>query len=140
MSVDDRERDLMARFARLREEDCASAPSFEALRRRPRRAAPVLRVRTLVASAAVIAVAAFGANRALHHGGAERGAPAAGVPSPSGLKLERWSAPTDFLLDVPGGEVFRTLPAIGRTSGWELHPRASDGSARNYLIKQGMST
>ncbi len=103
----DRDLDLRARFARLRQEERAAAPAF----RPPRlggerlRAAPAVRWRLAGALAAGLILALVGGwvvRRGL--------APVGGAPQPA---LAAWRSPTDFLLDTSNRELFTGQPKLG---------------------------
>lgn len=99
------EREIRRRFARLREDDKESAPSFAQTygrahaQRRPR---ATLRARTLVVgAAATVALAAVWLARARS------------VSSELTPTIMTWSAPTDVLLRIPGSELLGAMPALG---------------------------
>jgi len=103
-----RDDDLRARFAALRREEEALAPEFalpvpraaqdhrRSIGKRIAFAASLVTV-----TAVVVLVLRFAAQKA--H-------PEPGKPVAS---LTEWKAPTDFLLETPGRELLRTVPAIG---------------------------
>jgi hypothetical protein len=98
--------DLRARFAALRREEEALAPEFAlslpgaAQRRRRSVGRRIAFAASLVAVMAVVLVLRFA--QKVHP---ERGQAVA--------SLTEWKAPTDFLLETPGRELLRTVPAIG---------------------------
>lgn len=112
----DSDEDLRGRFARLREEERALAPAFGAVRARARRvpSRPTMLLSGL-AAAASFALIAYGA---VHVLGPPEPTDAALAPAQIMLTSTRWTGPTDFLLDVPGASLLRTVPTFGRV----LHP------------------
>jgi hypothetical protein len=104
--IDD-ETDLKERFGDLRREAAARTPSFHATLaavKARRRAAPRHRALWLGGAVAVSAVLVFLLAR--------RGQP--GARMAIDLASARWHAPTDFLLALPGEELLRTVPRLGR--------------------------
>jgi len=102
------EHDLRDRFQRLRREDMAGVTPFRAtLAAAVRPAAsprpPALR---MVAAAAVIAALAVTVVLATR---GRRGIPI-------DLARAQWQAPSDFLLQVPGAELLRSVPRLGRVT------------------------
>ena len=98
------DRDLRDRFAGIRREDAAGAPSFHALRaaaglgtQAHRRMAPI----PALAAAAVLALAAILILR-----------PHTPREPLVSLSTTRWVSPTDFLLRVPGAEYLSTVPKL----------------------------
>jgi hypothetical protein len=95
------ERDLRERFAALRLADGATAPVFQhtvaAARARPPRRGTVL---TVAAAFALVVLVVMLAVRSRHRPDIDL----AGV---------RVHAPTDFLLQLPGAELLRTVPRLG---------------------------
>jgi hypothetical protein len=106
MTGNNDDRDLRARFAALRQEEEAQAPRFAlpATRAVRRRRTPGLI--PVAECALAIAAAIF----VLRFVALEPRRPSAPVAS-----LTEWRAPTDFLLETPGRELLRTVPALG---GW----------------------
>ncbi len=109
-SDDMENRDLRSRFAKLRAEDGSETPPFalpaarnEEYRRRPFAG----RLVAATACTLLIAVAVLWVSIS------RRESVRPGQPVAS---LTGWRAPTDFLLQTPGREFLRTIPAIG-TSG-----------------------
>ncbi len=104
MTRDDDEDDLRQAFAALRRDDAEQAPLFEGvltaaqLRRGRRGLVPLLG--GLVASVAAIVLVVVAVRRP------------ASTP-PRMFAIERWTAPTDFLLRTPGREILQTTPRIG---------------------------
>ncbi len=98
--------ELRARFAALRQEEAAQAPVFRGLagvrteRGRGRSAGQMIAV--TVCLVAMTAVALW-----LHL------TPRKPEPGKFVASITEWSSPTDFLLETPGREVLRTVPAIG---------------------------
>jgi len=104
MTRDDADRDLRERFARSREAERAQVPPFAAVVARARTVAPRRGGFAIgVAVAAAIVVAAYVAR---DHIGPSLGRNAPATPT-------HWRSPTDFLLDVPGGDLLRTTPTFG---------------------------
>jgi hypothetical protein len=104
--------DLGERFHALRREDADTAPTFHATlaAARARATAPRLGRRALGLSAAAVAAAAVGvAGVALLLARPDR-------QITVDLATVRWEAPTDFLLHVPGDELLRTVPELGRVT------------------------
>jgi hypothetical protein len=101
--------DLRARFAALRRQDAARTPGFTQVLQRTRRAF-ITRTSVLAATAclliAVIAVSLIWISQ-------NRSPPAPPNAAPS---LADWRAPTDFLLNIPGQVLLRTVPRIGEPS------------------------
>jgi len=107
---DKEETNLRDAFAALRRDDAANAPVFEAMlaaaearsknavnRRRPWFVPAT--VGTLAAGALLTTMIAI-VRRPYQ-------------PLPSMASIEQWTAPTDFLLETPGGAVLETVPHIG---------------------------
>jgi hypothetical protein len=117
--------DLRDRFAALRREEEAQAPDFvvlasgSAARRRRRPAGKMIVLATCLAM--MIAAAIFLLRPVLLKPKQGPGSPVASITE--------WKAPTDFLLETPGRELLRTVPAIGdwhgydQTSGSPKHPQ-----------------
>lgn len=102
----ERDSDLRALFARLREEERAAAPAFLPLRLGGEtfRVAPTVRWRLVGTLAAALLLALVGGW--LHRGFA----PFGGRPQAS---LAAWRSPTDFLLDTSNRELFTGQPKLG---------------------------
>lgn len=101
----DSDRDLREQFAALRHTTGMGAPSFrstlaEAARRRRPRTWLRYPIAVTVGAASIAVVALLVA-----HSGARR-------ETLVDLTVVRWNAPTDFLLQTPGGELLRTMPAF----------------------------
>jgi hypothetical protein len=98
------EADLREDFARLRDAHRRGAPSFAAvLATRPTRrrwGARSFIVLSLAAATVVVMVVR------------ERSESRARNAASAMLRSARWTAPTDFLLDVPGGWLLRDLPRV----------------------------
>ena len=103
MTHDDADRDLRERFARSKAADRAQMPSFAAVSARSRAAPRRGRFAIGVAVAAAIVIAAYVAR---DHIGRSVGRDTPATPT-------HWRSPTDFLLDVPGGDLLRTTPTFG---------------------------
>jgi hypothetical protein len=108
------DQDLQKQFQALREETAPGVPSFRALlaRARARRALSSRRIPWLATAGMVVAVGAVALLFAR--------------PGPRGARIDlttvHWKAPTDFLLELPGDRLLRSLPELGRvthlTSDW----------------------
>jgi hypothetical protein len=100
---------LRDRFHLLKSQDRALAPEFarfwETLRRQPQPGGGwVLNYRLAGAALALIVLAGFVVKSLLHR------------PEPAEVsiaEISHWRAPTDSLLQIPGGELLRTLPQFG---------------------------
>jgi hypothetical protein len=107
--------DLPQRFASLRRDETARAPGFEQVlhRNRPRS----IRFAGLfaIAAAVVVTVVAATVFEVSHTRGPR-------TVDPAALTLANWRAPTDFLLDTPGREFLRAVPAIGVYPAHSLVP------------------
>jgi hypothetical protein len=93
--------DLHDRFQELRREDLEHATPFMTMlaTARARRTVPPRRGALRLAPAVVAAVALFFLLSRRHRDGV-----------PIDLATVRWQAPTDFLLQLPGEELLRTVP------------------------------
>jgi hypothetical protein len=115
--MDDTE--IRQRFARLREADQESAPSFAQTygRARARRSLRATRrVRPLViATAAAVVIAAIGLAYARSL------SPSAATP-----EIATWRAPTDVLLRIPGSELLGEMPALGTSVLDTMIPKPSN--------------
>ena len=105
--------DLRQRFSGLRTTVSDRAPTFASTRtkvdeRRSMKHPTVPRVRFVMATALVLVLAAIAFSRMV----SPSSAPAGSTLSEEVL-AGNWTAPTDFLLDVPGASYLRTVPAIG---------------------------
>jgi hypothetical protein len=112
------DRDLRDRFEALRREDAERGTPFPTTLgdARARRLHPPRRA-ILPVAAAVVAAAALIFLITRHH----RQAAAIDLAS------VRWHLPTDFLLQLPGDELLRTVPELGRVRYPGAHtPRDSD--------------
>ena len=92
-------------FEALRREDAAATPPFAATiaaARARRMARPRRRALGLAAVIVVVAVVVVSLRR-------ERD----GVRLEIDLATVRWQAPTDFLLNLPGDELLRSVPQLG---------------------------
>lgn len=120
-----RDDDLRARFAALRQEEAAQTPEFRVV---PRRADHSRRrsVGTFIAVAAcLVAMVAgiFWLKVVLPQRDGNRVA-----------SITEWKAPTDFLLETPGRDLLRTVPAIG---SWHDYTQVSKpGKEQLQLRKQ----
>lgn len=107
---DDNETRLRSAFGRLRSEDEAGAPDFQAMVSRGRSAAPPVphwRRRGMLVLAAAAAAAAVGV---IVLGRMER---TARDPYPMDLTATRWRGPTEFLLAISMDPALSTVPRIG---------------------------
>jgi hypothetical protein len=122
-----RDDDLGARFADLRSEEEALAPEFalplpSASRGRRRSVGKrIAFAASLVTATAVVLVLRFAPQKA--H-------PEPGRPVAS---LTEWKAPTDFLLETPGRELLRTVPAIGV---WHDYTRATKPNRKHPPVSK----
>jgi hypothetical protein len=103
----DDDADLSERFAALRAEVQARAPTFDAVLRRSlrRQRPPGFPVRKAVLAAAAALLLSVGVRSLLRP-----------VRPAIDLSVTTWRGPTDFLLRVPGEASLRTLPTLGRLS------------------------
>jgi hypothetical protein len=128
------DRDLRDRFAALRREEEANAPGFTA--RREARRAPVRRRAPAVLLAAVACLVAFAAAGLWMRTASHRPHP---EPGQTAVSLMEWKPPTDFLLETPGREMLRTVPAFGPLhNGWiaPTHHHGSPQARRPVLPKE----
>ena len=102
----DDDRDLRDRFEQLRHEDRSHVPTFRvpAARDASRSRWPVR-----IAVAAAIALIALVLARP---------DPPSVTSGQFDLGVTAWRSPTDFLLVTPGGEMLRTVPAVGSPNDW----------------------
>ena len=136
MNNSDDDRELQQRFARLRSEDQANMPSFDAmlasetLRTPKRRRAVSLRLASamLVMLVAVVVTVVIQSRLALQR------------RELWSLRLDpdsvRWEGPTHFLLDTPGRSMLRTMPMLKR----QLTPAAPPPSPRRLPRDKGASS
>lgn len=127
MTENRNEHELRELFTRLKEDDRARAPTFEATvaalarRQRPR---PRWALRLAAAAAAIVTMTlAYELRQA-----AERRERAHADTRHRVLARPGWAAPTDFLLNTPGSRLLRTVPSFGsgswvRTSSTTLRER-----------------
>ncbi len=104
------DRELRDRFQALRREDAGGAPPFGATLARARaRGAGTWPPRWTVwlAAAVVAVVVVLVGARVLFTNGRQGGL--------IDLAAVRWEAPTDFLLALPGEELLRAVPELGRS-------------------------
>jgi len=101
--------DLRDRFQQLRREDMAGVTPFHAAlaaaaaRRPASPRPPALRLAAAAAVIAALAVAVVVATRGRHGMAID-------------LARAPWEVPSDFLLQVPGAELLRTVPELGRVT------------------------
>jgi hypothetical protein len=109
---DFRERELRARFAELRREEELRVPQFAFPPSRWAGQGRPWGTGRLIAGAACVAalVAAALLLRFVPSQPARTGQPVA--------SLMEWKSPTDFLLETPGRELLRSVPAIGVWPGY----------------------
>jgi hypothetical protein len=113
--------DLQDRFEALRREDLAHSASFKTTLAgaRARRTAPSGRRPLRLAAAALVLAGVVLVLLVVH-----RHRDGALID----LATVRWHAPTDFLLRLPGDELLRTVPELGRArwSRAALNPQDTD--------------
>jgi len=97
--------DLRKRFAALRRGDEAQAPPF-AIREGERGGG-------WATGRLFVAAACFAAAIALVLWLRPVFAPPRLAPAEPAVSITEWKAPTDFLLDTPGGELLRSVPVFG---------------------------
>jgi hypothetical protein len=107
--------DLPERFASLRRDETARAPGFEQVLQRNRPRSIRLVGLFAIAAAAVVTVVAATVFEISHTRGPR-------AIDASALTLANWRAPTDFLLDTPGRELLRAVPAVGAYPAHSLVP------------------
>jgi hypothetical protein len=123
-----REDDVRARFAALRREEEALAPEFALPLPRvaqSRRRSVGKRIALAASLAAVITVVVIVVRFA-----PQKAHPGAGTPVAS---LTEWKAPTDFLLETPGRELLRTVPAIGV---WHDYTQATKPNQKHTSVRK----
>jgi len=123
------EDDFRSRFAQLRREDEAHAPAFNLSPRRGTRR-PGRSTRTLIVAAACVTTMAAALFILLVPRKAER------PPAKPIASLAEWRAPTDFLLDTPGRDLLKTVPAIGASQDYSeaLRPRSKSPQSRKHVV------
>lgn len=110
-----RDDDLRSRFAALRREEEGRVPQFKT--RRSNATAPAWRLGGLVAvTACLVATIVCVSLLQRTHPQMVR------VRNRPAVSLTQWNAPTDFLLETPGRELLRTVPAIGVAYGYSKAP------------------
>jgi hypothetical protein len=127
------ERELRERFARLRDHDRAGAPPFASVVARARRGPATRRLVVLRVAAAAAALALAGgavAALARWRGAVSPADVAEGGTTIPGAELLRWRAPTDFLLDTPGGHLLREVPRFGEALDSLVTPPRAPRPAR----------
>jgi hypothetical protein len=107
---------LRERFQSLRQAEAEDAPSFEATLARAETGRRPRRPRWLWAPAGAAAAAALWLVLV----------PPGPRPRPAPLDPGRWAMPTDVLLEVPGIELLRDLPAIGPGGDGASSPRTNE--------------
>ena len=114
--------DLRERFARLRGDDQQRVPPFASVlagRGIHRYAASAALLRVVVVAAGVVLAALI-----------FRAWSAPNVEADFAHPRAHWRAPTDFLLDVPGGDMLRTIPSFGWSPRWPTGLIGSPGAQR----------
>jgi hypothetical protein len=101
--------DLRERFAALRREDEALASAFE-IRSRARGHSRVKGGLFAAAACLAAAIALVLWLRPVFE-------PPREVPAEPAVSITQWRVPTEFLLDTPGGELLRSVPAFGVDAG-----------------------
>jgi hypothetical protein len=119
--------DLRKRFLDLRREEEALAPAFSTLMRplpvQGRRRGEFLLAACIAASiGAVLWWQRPDFERPRHE------------PAEFAVSVTEWRAPTEFLLDTPGSELLRTVPAFGGDMGLTIAPH-TEGSFRKHATK-----
>ena len=112
MTARDDEREIASAFAQLRRADEASAPSFHATltsARAGRMSQHSAIGRVLAVATLLVVIVGLAVLRPKHPPASRRPVPA---PSSARASLESWESPTDFLLDMPGSELWRGLPRL----------------------------
>lgn len=125
---DFRDDDLRGRFAALRREEEAQAPEFAVLPGGGPEHGRWRSVGKLVAVAVclvTITAAALWLRLASQKLEREPGKPVA--------SLTEWRSPTDFLLETPGRELLRTVPAIGV---WHDYAKAPGGRQEHPQVRK----
>jgi hypothetical protein len=120
--------DLRERFAALRQEEAAQTPEFDLhrvpARERRRRLSPA-RIFAVTACVAVAVSVALWLRPASSRQQPEPGSPV--------VSITEWKAPTDFLLETPGRDLLRTVPAIG---AWDEDVKAPNSAMRSRQVKR----
>ena len=136
MNGDDR--DLRDRFAALRREEEARVPAMARLSRTghegDRRRSPGELIAATLCLAIIIAAALWLRPAFLRP---QRGPnPNQGVASVAVASITDWKPPTSFLLETPGRELLRTVPAIGVWHGQPipLGPDAKQRQPRRQVL------
>jgi len=129
------DQDLRDRFAALRREEEVHTPGFHALasppalaRANPRRKGRLIAAACLAASLAAVLL--------LRSPVFER--PKSRTAAPA-VSVTEWTAPTEFLLNTPGGEMLRSVPAFGAGLDYGNAPRLAQkrrGQPKKVLPKE----
>jgi len=135
MTGDDR--DLRARFAALRRQEEVHAPGFHALASPPQpvltRANPGRKGWLVFAACLAASIASvLWWQRPIHERPAHR-------PAAPTVSVTAWTAPTQFLLNTPGGEMLRSVPAFGAGLDYGDAPRLPQkrrGQPKKVLPKE----
>ncbi len=110
--IDDDDQDLKERFVALRRAAAAASPSFRATIAKAQAGVGTVRRRRWLPVAAALGVGAALALLLMRRQPLEQYA----AIDPATV---RWRAPTDFLLTLPGDELLRRVPRLGRlTFNW----------------------
>ena len=127
---------LHALFAALRAQEAAAARTFEHTladaRAQTRRQSRSMPLRPAVAIIAVVLLALVVRAVPVRPPDARPRSSAA----PIDLTSHLWRAPTDFLLDLPGAELLRTIPTLGQPYPG-LTPPSHPGSPDSIAARKG---
>jgi hypothetical protein len=125
LALTDADREMRELFARLKEEDRAHTPSFDAtlaagLARRVSRHSLRRHTWALSAVAAAAAIVVAVLLRSAEQGAGSQDQPhRSPLRSPparfAGTRAVAWSFPTDFLLKTPGSDLLRSIPTFETT-------------------------
>lgn len=139
MTEDRVERDLAARFQRLRDEDDLLAPAFRPLYEAARRNAPLRRGRVFLLIAAATAVPIVVAVLML----LRPAVPVRSLKEADARAITAWTSPTESLLDTPGSELYGEAPPVADPiPSWILESkgRASTPPALSTPTPKGVSS
>lgn len=121
--------DIRGDFERLRDEDAARVPAFESVSARSVSAGAVKsrrpRLSVGLAAAAMLVIAGVWLAERSRPGSAETELATALT---TGSAVE-WTSSTDFLLELPGSELLRAVPELGRPPVLPSTGARSDGAS-----------